>query len=133
LLEQDLEQCYENFQKPCKALKYSEGGQYLAIGFVNQVHIVCPYRLKTIKMRSGHGGNIHSLIWKDRDRYLLSCCSNSIVFVWDSYNDFGQVLEHFIANKTNHYYSVDYDPELDILVCCCDDGTVKFFRNKGAE
>lgn len=84
-------------------------------------------------MRSGHGGNIHSLIWKDRDRYLLSCCSNSIVFVWDSYNDFGQVLEHFIANKTNHYYSVDYDPELDILVCCCDDGTVKFFRNKGAE
>ena len=84
-------------------------------------------------MRSGHGGNIVSLMWKERDRYLLSCCSNSIVFVWDTYNDFSQVLEHFIANKSQHYYSVDYDPELDILVCCCDDGSVKFFRNKGAE
>jgi WD40 repeat protein len=133
LLENDLEPCYENFSKSCKAVKYSEGGQYLAIGFVNQVHVICPFRLKTVKMLGGHSGNIKKLLWKERDRYLVSMCQNSTVFVWDSYNNWNLIVEQYIANKNHQYLSVDYDSELDILVCCCSDSTVKFFRNKGSE
>ena len=84
-------------------------------------------------MLSGHSGNIKTLTWKDRDRYLMSLCQNSTVCVFDAYNGWNCVVEHYISNKNNSYLSVDYDPELDILACCCSDSSVKFFRNKGVE
>ena len=63
----------------------------------------------------------------------MSLCQNSTVCVFDAYNGWNCVVEHYISNKNNSYLSVDYDPELDILACCCSDSSVKFFRNKGVE
>lgn len=133
MLENDLETAYKNFTKSCKAVKYSEGGHYLAIGIVNQIHIVCPYRLEKFKILTGHPGSVWKLRWKNRDKHLLSLCSNSAVFVWEANNDWNQLFDHFIRNKSQKYLDVDYDPELDLLVCCCSDRSVKFFRNKGSE
>jgi WD40 repeat protein len=132
-MENDMISTFDDFTKSCKAVKYSEGGHYLAIGFVNQIHIVCPYRLTTKKILSGHSGHITHFKWKDRDRYLLSFCSNSTALVWDSHNDWKTVAEHYFTSKTHKFLSVDYDPEFDLLVCCCTDYSVKIFKNKGSD
>lgn len=133
LLENSLESAHKNFTKSCKAIKYSEGGHFLAVGIMNHIQIICPYRLKKYRTLTGHSGNVWKFRWKDRDKYLLSLCSNSIVLVWDVNNDWDQYVEHYIGDKNHKYLDVDYDPEFDILLCCCSDYSVKFFRNKGSE
>ena len=50
ILENELPIAYESYTKSCKAIKYSESGHLLAVGFDQQVHIVSPYRLKTVKV-----------------------------------------------------------------------------------
>jgi len=133
LLENDLKIAYESYSKSCKAIKYSEGGHLMAVGFASQIHIISPYRLKTVKvLPPNHSGQIIQFSWLERDRYLLSLCSNSSVIVWDT-RTWDIYAEHYMPNKLYHYISVEYDVEFDILVCCSSDKTVRFYKSRGTE
>lgn len=133
LLENGLKEVYEVYTKSCKAIKYSDSGHLFAVGFINQIHIISPYRLKTEQVLPQlHSGSIIQLKWCERDKYLMSLCSNSSIIVWDTYT-WEHYFQHYTTEKSYSYIHVDYDVEFDILVCCCSDNTVRFFKNKGQD
>ena len=127
MLDADLKCTYEYFSKPCSALKYSEGGQYLAAGYMNNVMILDSYSMVTIKSFQGHSASIKELIWLSHDKKLLSSCHNGNINVWNILspnprNEKGEKsetkdktkdLEHYTQNKKISYHGVAYDPEFD--------------------
>lgn len=153
MLEEDLKCTYEYFSKPCTALKYSEGGHYLAAGYAiqNVIHIMDSYSMVTIKSLNGHSSNVKELIWMSHDKLLLSTCVNGNVNVWNILSKESRIksmedrsglgdikakndkdLEHFIQDKKRYsYLAVAYDPEFDFLVCCCTDHKLRVYNEKG--
>lgn len=131
LLEEELRVTYENFSKPCSALKYSEGGQWLAAGYSNHITIMDAYTMENLRTLTGHSTFIKDLIWLSRDKKQLTSCHNGNVNVWNITLDWSKDLEHFISNKNTKYHGIAYDPEFDLLVCCCSDMKVRTFNEKG--
>ena len=153
MLEEDLKCTYEYFSKPCTAIKYCEGGHYLAAGYAisNLIHIMDSYSMETIKTLSGHSGNIKELSWMTHDKLLLSMCVNGNVNVWNVLSKESRIksledksglgdikaknekeIEHFVQDKKKYgYLAVAYDPEFDFLVCCCTDYKMRVYNEKG--
>jgi WD40 repeat protein len=145
MLEEDLKCTYEYFSKPCSALKYSEGGHYLAVGYVNNVMVMDSYSMVTLKSFHGHAASIKELCWLSKDKKLLSACYNGNINVWNvitpnprsdkadkgESKDKTKDLEHYTQNKKIQYHAVAYDPEFDFLVCCCSDMKMRVYTEKG--
>lgn len=138
MIVNDLQEAYENFAKPCSAVAYSSRGHYLAVGYVSyanyssSVHIIDPYSLKTVFIRGANPNAIKSICWVGRDRYLVSHCPTS-VFVWDARQEFKEIFTQHSPNKNSKYTSVAYDPEFDLLVCCCEDSFVRVYTQGRAD
>ena len=146
LLEEDLRVTYEYFSKPCTALSYSEGGQWLAVGYINQVVVMDSYSMVTVRTFSGHSAHIKDLIWLTCDKKLLTSCHNGNVNVWNMMTEslkserkeekteaqgILKEVEHYNHDKKIKYLGIAYDWEFDRLVCCCSDSRVRCYSDKG--
>ena len=60
---------------------------------------------------------VKELTWISRDKRLLSCCLNGIVFVHNVDTDWSKEAEHYPPTKQNiKYLACAYDPEFDFMV-----------------
>ena len=125
ILEEELRCSYENFSKPCNAQKYSEAGNWLAVGMQNEVVVMDAYSLTIQKTFKGHSSAIKELSWLNKDQKLQSSCVNYNVNVWNliierNFNEMDNQdkedkirhVEHYKpSDKKIKYYDIAYDNE----------------------
>lgn len=115
--------------KTCMAVKYSEGGHLLAAANQNNINIYNPYKLQIVQQfPAGHAGQIRSFVWEKQDSLLISSCNQGILNVWDISNG-NRVVDH-PHNKSKVSYQI-YDPFYDLLLDFCQDGSIRFYIEKG--
>lgn len=135
-----------NITKPCNAVQYSENGKYLAVGLGFEVKILDPFTLKEItSLRIPN--EITHIKFLYRDNFILAQ-TNSLINVWNVNKNWEILFEHVAeqTSKEKYYASVDYDAELDMLVCCevlqkedptdeenKGEGFFKIFKNLGGD
>lgn len=122
LVEGELEIAYECFERSCNAIAYSSRGHMLAVGYGGEIVLLDPYSFDKIYSMKGHSGDIKSLSWVGRDRYLVSLCTKSSFQVRDCWDKDFKIHfdENQLAKGSPPIHAVDYDPEFEHLVCCTD-------------
>lgn len=130
LVEGDLNHA-KNFQYgSCYAVSYSSRGQYLAAGFSNFVLIIDPYSFAVIREVKASIDGVKTLEWTGRDRYLVNLGNSSHFNVTDSWNNFSvKVEESKVGGKPlGKLTALTFDPEFDLLVCCCPDMVLRIYN-----
>ena len=133
IVEGELVVAYENFEKVCYSLAYTSRGHLLAVGFESEILLLDPYSFEIVVRKKNHTGMVKSLQWVANDRYLVSLCSASSVFVWDVWDDYKPLIDDARVGRNCKVTAVAYDAELDLLVFCCTDGYLRVYRQQGLD
>jgi WD40 repeat protein len=130
LVEGLLSPAFQNFTKhTCYAVAYSSRGQYLAAGFINEVLIYDPYSFTVINTIKSSVDGVKSLEWTGRDRYLVTLCNSSYFSITDSWNEFSvKIDESKMSKPLGKMTALTYDPEFELLVCCCPDQVLRIYN-----
>ncbi|OQS02156.1 WD domain-containing protein [Thraustotheca clavata] len=123
ILMDDIRPYREFPVKSCREVRFSHGGQYLAVANNNTIQIYGTYSGELMSVLRGHTNQVNSIVWKQGDRKLVSCGSDGSIFQWDLRNavKIGDGHTHPRCNYTDFALSSDSN----LLYASGTDGTLK--------
>ena len=130
VLEGELKEVFESYSKLCYCVKYSAKGDRLAVSSANSIIIYDAYTFEMMQNISAYASNIKNLFWRGRDAYLISNCVNNTVYVWNT-RKWEKDFEYFMPDKNSSITSLDYDPELDLLLYSTTESMMYMVYDKG--
>lgn len=98
VLEEEIRLAIEVSGRPCMAVQYSYGGQWLAAGFATQVFIIDSNTFETKYVVGPHRSLVTRLSWTPNDYYLTSSCKGGNTFC----------MEFSLSNTKSGYIKADY-------------------------
>ncbi|CAM9298321.1 unnamed protein product, partial [Laminaria digitata] len=84
ILMEDIHALKEFGVKHCRVACFSGGGQYFSFSNNAQVLVYETFTCNLVTSLKGHQGKIRSIVWKDRDRMVLTASSEGQVYIWES-------------------------------------------------
>ena len=126
LVEGDLVVGFENREKPVLTIQYSSRGHLLAVGQSTEVKLYDPYSFELVHFISS--SEPRTMSWVGRDRYLVRLCNNSNLNVFDTWNNYTSVYDDTMISWSGiKIHDCAYDPEFELLVCCCSDNNARIY------
>lgn len=126
LVEGDLVVGFENREKPCLTVQYSSRGHLLAVGQSTEVKLYDPYSFELV--HAINSSEPRTMSWVGRDRYLVRLCNNSNLNVYDTWNNYNSVYDDTMISWSGiKIHDCAYDPEFELLVCCCSDNFARIY------
>lgn len=125
----ELKECFENFNKQCRCVRYSMRGDLLAASCGGSVSIFDPFSMEKLTVLQAHSANIRSLLWRGNDSRLITNCYNGNIFAWNT-QTWEKEFEFYPANKSQAVLAIEYDVELDLLVFSSNDCKMRMMYDK---
>lgn len=130
VMECELKEVFESYNKQCYCVKYSTKGDRLAASSSSNIVIYDAYTFEQLQHIPAHAANIKTLFWRGRDAFIVSNCVNNNIFVWNT-RTWDKDFEYFMPDKNSHITALDYDPELDLLLYSTDESILYMINDKG--
>ena len=112
-------------------LCYSERGDLLLVSSGGSIIVYDAYSLdKLWSPPAAHAGRIRQLMFRSRDSKVVSLCSSSGVYIWDSSRWDREVM---FAPPARAFAvgAVEFDAELDLIALICSDARLRVLYDRG--
>ncbi|CAM9162267.1 unnamed protein product [Pylaiella littoralis] len=84
ILMEDVRELKEFVVKHCRVVCFSGGGQYFSFAHNAQILVHETFTCNLVASLKGHQGKIRSIVWKERDRRILTASSEGQVYLWET-------------------------------------------------
>ncbi|CAN0520182.1 unnamed protein product, partial [Ectocarpus sp. 12 AP-2014] len=85
ILMEDVRELKDFVVKHCRVVCFSGGGQYFSFSHnAQQVLVYETFTCNLVTSLKGHQGRIRSIVWKERDRRILTASSEGQVYLWET-------------------------------------------------
>ncbi|CAM9408970.1 unnamed protein product [Ectocarpus fasciculatus] len=84
ILMEDVRELKEFVVKHCRVVCFSGGGQYFSFSHNAQILVYETFTCTLVTSLKGHQGRIRSVVWKERDRRILTASSEGQVYLWET-------------------------------------------------
>ncbi|CAM9100917.1 unnamed protein product [Ectocarpus sp. 6 AP-2014] len=84
ILMEDVRELKEFVVKHCRVVCFSGGGQYFSFSHNAQILVYETFTCNLVTSLKGHQGRIRSIVWKERDRRILTASSEGQVYLWET-------------------------------------------------
>jgi WD40 repeat protein len=125
----ELKECFENFNKQCRCVRYSARGDLLAASCGGSISIFDPFSMEKLHVLQAHSANIRCLLWRGNDSRLITNCYNGNIFAWNT-QTWEKEFEFFPTNKSQAVLAIEYDMELDLMVFSSNDCKLRMMYDK---
>ncbi|KAJ8381152.1 hypothetical protein SKAU_G00019300 [Synaphobranchus kaupii] len=110
----------------CTECAFSHGGHMFAVVCGTDIHVFSTITFENVLNLADHKKKVHSIIWSEDDRKLVSLDMDGAVYEW---NTISSKLESEIVHTSYMYTSVDVSPDAKTIFVVGTDFTLREIHN----
>lgn len=98
LLLEDIHLCREIAARQCSYVKFSKGGEYLAVSNGSNLQIHDTHTRNAVATLRGHNNKIRSAVWLNFDSKIMTVGAEGVIYFWDLF-PVNRHMEHYAGNQ----------------------------------